>query len=690
MKDGETSRVARSAPSAASGLVIAIALTVLAGWFLHIPPLRQFVPGYVSMNPVTACCLVAASVSLILLSPANASRFRKRAGQVLASTVLLIGLVRLVSTASGWDSGVDQWLFRSELANGTEPPSRIALRTAIDLVLASSALLLLDTRTARGRRPTELLCVFSSAIAFLVLIGYSYGLFLYYYKAPDFVPMSLPGSIAFLLLATATLLARPDEGVMRIITSDTPAGLLSRLLLPLAVLLPVLLGALQLAGEEAGWYSTRLGVALFMTTFIILFLASVGWTTRLLFRSDIERKAAEDRARQINAELEQRVAERTVELNSLNEELVAASKTKDNFLAALSHELRTPLTPVLMSAAALERDPALHPQFREQFSMMRRNIELEARLIDDLLDLTRIARGKLELHMGTANIHSLLEHTGEIVKSDAHAKGVQVRFALEARDVNVAGDGARLHQVFWNILKNAIKFTPAGGEIFVQTSNSGDGAISVEVGDNGAGIDPAVLPNIFSAFVQGEIAPGRNAAGLGLGMAISKKIVELHGGTITAASAGLGQGAMFTVELTTVSSVATKESTAAGLSVVTTRNYRLLVVEDHQPTLDVLARLLRREGHDVATAGTVEAALATAACGQFDLVISDLGLPDGNGIDLMVQLTRDYGLRGIALSGYGMDEDFAKTKKAGFVAHLIKPIDFQRLSQVLEQVGRAA
>lgn len=640
------------------------------------------------MNPVTACCLVVASVSLILLLPANASPFRKRAGQVLAGIVLLVGIVRLVSNASGINLGIDQWLFRSQLANGTEPPSRIALRTAIDLVLASSALLLLDTRTARGRRPTELLCACSGAIAFLALIGYSYGLFLYY-KTADFVPMSLPGSIAFLLLATGTLLARPDEGIMRIITSDTPAGLLSRLLLPLAVLLPVLLGALQLAGVEAGWYSTRLGVALFMTTFIVLFLISVAWTTRLLFRSDIERKAAEDRARQINAELEQRVAARTLELNSLNKELVAASKTKDNFLAALSHELRTPLTPVLMTASALERDQSLHPQFREQLSMMRRNVELEARLIDDLLDLTRISRDKLVLHMSTANIHLLLEQTGEIIKNDAQEKGVQIQFALEARNVSVAGYGARLHQVFWNVLKNAIKFTPAGGEISVQTSNSEDGAIIVEVVDNGAGIDPAILPKIFSAFVQGETTPGRNAAGLGLGMTISKKVVELHGGTITAASDGLGKGTTFTVALKTIGSASAKETAAPGFSVVT-KHYRLLVVEDHQPTLEVLARLLRRAGHDVATASTVETALATAGRGQFDLVISDLGLPDGNGIDLMVRLTHQYGLRGNALSGYGMEADFAKTKQAGFVAHLIKPIDFQRLSEALEQFGRAA
>ncbi|MDQ6861626.1 MAG: ATP-binding protein [Verrucomicrobiota bacterium] len=689
LQQNRSSRLARVASHVAAGLVIAIGLTVLAGWFFRMPVLRHFVPGYVSMNPVSACCFLALGVSLLLLFPRNPSLSRKRTGEILAAIVALIGAVRLIAVATGWRSGIDQWLFTGELIGLGEPASRIATRTALNFVLSGLALLLLNFRTARGRRPTEWLCIIASVIAFLALIGYSYGLFLYY-KAPDFVPMSLPGATACLLLAIGTLLARPREGMMRVITSDTPAGVLLRLLLPLAVFLPVLLGALRFAGEQAGWYSTRAGVALFTTAFLILFFAAIIWTTRLLFRSDLKRKAAEEKVRLANAELEQRVADRTAELHALNAELIAAGKTKDNFLAALSHELRTPLTPVLMSAAALEQEPRLHAEFREQLAMMRRNIELEARLIDDLLDLTRVAGGKLELHLGTANIHPLLEHTGEIVKSEAAAKSIHVRFDLRARDFNVSGDAARLHQVFWNILKNAIKFTPQNGEVSVETSNFGEQGLRVAICDNGLGIDPAVLPNIFAAFVQGEIAPGRTASGLGLGMAISKKIVELHGGTINAASEGLGRGATFTVELTTIPSLAHPDPSTEQASARTARAYRLLVIEDHPPTLEVLARLLRKEGHDVTTASSVAEALETAADNHFDLVISDIGLPDGNGIDLMVQLTRDYGLRGIALSGYGMDEDLARTKQAGFVAHLVKPINFERLNQVLEQFGRAA
>ena len=355
-------------------------------------------------------------------------------------------------------------------------------------------------------------------------------------------------------------------------------------------------------------------------------------------RFDEPGEQAEEDVRELNAQLEQRVANRTAEVRRVNDELRHASRAKDDFLAALSHELRTPLTPVLMSAAASEGDMTLSPEQRAQFAMMRQNVELEARLIDDLLDLTRIARGKMELQPAAGDVHSLLSHTKQIIRSDAREKGVTVGFQLEASEHVVVGDSARLHQVFWNLLKNATKFTPASGDIIVRTSNPAAGRIRLVVADTGLGIDAAVLPSIFGASVQGNRQAAGATSGLGLGLSICKTIVELHGGTIAAQSDGSGQGATFTLELRTDSSV----TAAVAVPPITTNSatYWLLVVEDHEPTLKVLARLLRKQGHEVHTAGSVRAALALAATQLFDPVISDIGLPDGNGIDLMVQLTR--------------------------------------------------
>jgi signal transduction histidine kinase len=410
-----------------------------------------------------------------------------------------------------------------------------------------------------------------------------------------------------------------------------------------------------------------------------------------------------DDLEKLNTKLEAEVAKRKqivkelrvahAEARRAREDAERANHAKDKFLANLSHELRTPLTPVLMCAAALEQERTIEPEFRQQLAMMRRNVEIEARLIDDLLDLTRIAHGKLQLvQSGPVDVHSLLLHTEQIVGDDARQKSIHLQFDLTASEHHVGGDAARLHQVFWNVIKNAIKFTPAGGKVTVHSANPAPGQFVLKVEDTGAGIDPQTLPIIFRAFEQGDAQGLQARGGLGLGLLISKSIMELHGGTIRAESAGPGRGAIFTIEVATVlpfPSAQVVDDADPQQSRAETRRLRLLVVEDNEPTLAVLDRLLRQQGHDVLTASTVSGALILAAAHQFDFVISDIGLPDGSGLDLMRQLTKDYGLRGISLSGYGMTEDRVKAQQAGFLAHLVKPINFEQLHDLLQQIAPA-
>jgi CheY-like chemotaxis protein len=281
-------------------------------------------------------------------------------------------------------------------------------------------------------------------------------------------------------------------------------------------------------------------------------------------------------------------------------------------------------------------------------------------------------------------------HAEQIVRNDARAKQIKLHFELTAQAYYVMADSGRLHQVFWNILKNAIKFTPAGEEVAVRTTNPEIGEIRLEFIDTGIGIEPQFLDSVFEAFEQGDGLPRSASNGLGLGMSISKTIIEQHEGTISVTSAGAGQGTTFTVELATMVARLGGTVSSPRAQSASPRVYRLLLVEDHQATLESLGRLLRQQGHEVVTASTVEAARSFAANHEFDLVISDIGLPDGNGVDLMSELTRDYGLRGIALSGYGMDEDLARSSNAGFIAHLVKPIDVDRLYRVLEQAAPVA
>jgi two-component system CheB/CheR fusion protein len=392
------------------------------------------------------------------------------------------------------------------------------------------------------------------------------------------------------------------------------------------------------------------------------------------------------------------------ELLLAKEAAEAANHSKDRFLAALSHELRTPLTPVLARVSSLEAEPGLDARLRRELAVVRRNIELEARLIDDLLDLTRIARGKIELRCGDCDLRPVLEHALETCRvQDLAAHGLRLQVELAAGEHPVRADAPRLTQVFWNLLENAVKFTPQGGEIRVRSRHEPGGLLAVEVSDTGIGIEPALLPRVFDAFEQGERSVTRRFGGLGLGLAISKSIVEMHGGTITAASDGVDRGAAFTVRLPAAPARALPAEPAAASPVKPpvppsplpaeppARALRLLLVEDHPDTAEAMADLLRDRGHEVTVAGCVAEALILAGTGLagdgIDLVISDLGLPDGNGFDLMRELAGRYHLPGIALSGYGTEEDVQRSREAGFLNHLTKPVNIQTLEAVIRQAS---
>ncbi len=379
------------------------------------------------------------------------------------------------------------------------------------------------------------------------------------------------------------------------------------------------------------------------------------------------------------------------EVQQAKENAEAANHAKDQFLAVLSHELRTPLTPVLASLDSLMEEEQLPHRLRKTMEVIRRNVELEARLIDDLLDLARISRNKVPLNLETVDAHACLKNALEICRGDVRLKKLKLEINLRATDRYVRGDPARLQQVFWNLLKNAVKFTPPKGKITVGTSNPADAGeprpLVIEVSDTGIGIPAEVLPRIFDAFEQGEISITRRFGGLGLGLAISKALVEMHGGRLEASSAGSGLGATFTVRLPTISCPILRRPRTPRSEIATTRQgVRILLVDDHRDTATTMKRLLNRRGYEVRTASTVTAALDAAASHEFDLLISDIGLPDGSGLDLLRQLKNSRPITGIALSGYGMEEDVQKSKTAGFVEHLTKPVNLQHLEDIIRQL----
>lgn len=367
----------------------------------------------------------------------------------------------------------------------------------------------------------------------------------------------------------------------------------------------------------------------------------------------------------------------------------AANHAKDQFLAVLSHELRTPLTPALAAASNLENATSLDPrELRESLALIRRNIELEARLVDDLLDITRISKGKLEVHLSTVDLHETIQHAADMCHSAAHNKHSKVTLLLEATEQYVRGDGARLAQVFWNLILNAVKFTPAEGRITVRTTNPTPAAIRIEVIDNGIGIDPEMLSQIFEPFQQGEDSTARRFGGVGLGLTIAKGLIDAHGGTIAARSAGKNRGATFEIELATIAPPPAPEISGNDIPAgQTPRSLRILLVEDHEDTRHALTRLLTRWGHVVRSAPTIAQALEGVPEFDPEILLSDIGLPDGTGMDLLGKLRQNRDIPAIAMSGYGMESDLAQTKHAGFNAHLVKPVAAARLKETIDRLS---
>ena len=375
---------------------------------------------------------------------------------------------------------------------------------------------------------------------------------------------------------------------------------------------------------------------------------------------------------------------------TLRHELINANAAKDQFLALLSHELRNPLSPVIAMVGELEAMTPRSPKLRQALEVIRRNVELEARLIDDLLDVTRIAKGKLQLSFEVVDVHEILQRVYEICREDMAKKSIEAKFELNAQHVHIEGDPARLQQVFWNLVKNSVKFTPANGRITVATSNTLPEDIEIRISDTGIGIEEEKIGKIFNAFEQGQTSITRRFGGLGLGLAISKSMVAAHRGKIRVESPGKDRGATFIVELKTVAAPAGAENGAdeerpvvAENERVLSRRHRLLVVDDHADTCTGMKMMLERRGYDITVAHSAGQAVEKTQREDFDLLISDIGLPDRSGYELMRELRQSKGLLGIALSGFGMEADVNKARDAGFSEHLTKPINFDRLEQAI-------
>ncbi|ACB76214.1 ATP-binding protein [Opitutus terrae] len=778
---GLPARASQRAAYAAALVVLAAGGMGLTGWIVGSDSLKSISPGGVTMKANSAVGLVLVGTSL-LLQLGGVGRVVVWTAKAAAAVAALLGGLTLVEHLTGVSFGIDQWLF-TELpgAPGTTAPGRMGPPASICFLLGGLALALLDAPERRQRLLAQLFALVVCCIGVVPIIGYLYGMDRLY-AVPKYTGTALPTAVALFALGLGLVCGRPNVGVMRILCSPDPGGLMARRFLLPALLLPFLSAWIRTYGESRGWFDAEIGRAgsvLFLSLCSML-LILIG--ARLVSALERKRKAAEQQREELNARTNQILdnindgffaidgAGRLTHVNRQAEELWGrgradligqalpedslgppaldlgahaealrdrkprhyevfaeplgrwfdvslypeetgglacffrdithrksveaalvqakdeaerANRAKSDFLATLSHELRTPLAPVMLTLPYVETHPELPAELRSHVESIRRNVELEIRLISDLLDLTRVERGKLQLEKTEVDLHGVLHSVVEICRE---AESVPITLELAATRHYVHGDPARLHQVFWNLLTNAQKFTDRSGRIMVLTRQAEGHAISVSVTDTGVGLTPELRSRLFVAFEQGESKSARQKGGLGLGLAICRKILEMHAGTITAWSEGTGRGATFTVVLPTSPRVATPPAEDGAEPPPASEGLRVLLVEDHQPTLEAMARVLRALGHQVTAVSTAGEARVAAGRDDCNFLISDLGLPDGSGLDIMMDLRERFEGHAIALSGYGMEADVLAAKNAGFTEHLTKPARIALLRTTIDRL----
>jgi signal transduction histidine kinase len=402
-----------------------------------------------------------------------------------------------------------------------------------------------------------------------------------------------------------------------------------------------------------------------------LFMAVTAATALLLGAAIAERARAEEQRARLLAELK------------------AALSAKDEFLAILGHELRNPLAPLRNAAEVLAARAASDPAIERIQKIIERQVRHMVRLVDDLLDVSRIARGRVELRRERVSLAEVVRRAAEAVRPLVDERGHALALDVPTQPVMVHGDPVRLEQVFSNLLHNAARYTDPGGRLAVSLSSEADAAV-VRVSDDGAGIAGERLESIFELFVQGERRTRRAAEGLGIGLTLARSLAEMHGGTVSAKSDGPGRGSEFTVRLPVAGASADEEAPAveppAGIPPSVAAR-RVLVVDDNVDAAESLAIVLRGAGHEVATAHDGASGLAAASSGRFEVVLLDIALPDElDGYEIARRLRADPGLRGlrlVALTGFGQDEDRRRAAEAGFDDHLVKPVGPERLAAAL-------
>jgi signal transduction histidine kinase len=517
--------------SAAAGtFATAIGALTLVGWALELDVLKGL-GGAITMKPNAAFGLVACGLSL------NAQLSRRRAlcrlAPVLAVAGGVIGFLTLSQHVIGWNLGIDELVFvEGPGSPATASPGRMGPNASLSLTLAAASLLLLRRRP----RLAQALALTMGTLAFLALVGYWYRV-QELYSLARYTGIAWPTAAALQALSVGLITANPHAGPASALLTRGPGGVLARRLILPAILIPPVLGYLRVAGQQAGFYDTGLGTALLVVLLAALFTGLIWQTAVTLDATDRERQAVQiERDDLLERE---RVARQTAE---------RANQLKDEFLATVSHELRTPLNAIVGWTQLLRLELVPAERRRHAADVVARNAKFLARLIEDLLDVSRISTGQITLDARPVNLSTVADRAVEAFADSARDKGVTLTSWADGVRAIVEGDPERLQQIANNLLANAVKFTPPGGKVDV-TVRQTDGSADLVVSDTGRGIRPDFLPYVFERFRQEDATATREYGGLGLGLAIARELAALHNGKVQAFSDGAGQGATFVLRL---------------------------------------------------------------------------------------------------------------------------------------------
>ena len=531
-------------PIVAGSAVALLGVLVFAGWAFDYPIITEWKPGGIPMIPLTAVCFMLAGGSLVVAVQPHQSATTEAIQQTLAALVATIAILTFYEYIRGSESGFDLLLFGNRVTQvGWSAPGRIAVNSAGSLLLYSLALLFIPHDRRSHDLRAQMFATPALLIALVAILGYVFGV-RGMYAVSQSSGMALPTAIAHLILGVGIIFAVRDRGVPALLMDEGPAGVLTRRLLPAALLAPIALGIIRLAGESAGMYETEFGVSLFAVASILTFVGLVLWSARVLRNTDKERVdllALEKEAR-AHAEHARSEAE------AARAEAERANNSKTDFLAVMSHELRTPLT-AIMGYEELLSDGITGPVTELQRQQLGR-INASARhllgLIDEILTFARVDIGRERVRWESMSVNHTLSDAAALVEPMATDKNLKLIVRLLNEDQSIQTDGTKLRQMLVNLLSNGIKFTEKG-EVFLGCAVS-DGVLEVSIADTGVGIAAENIEYVFEPFWQAEQTATRKTGGTGLGLSVTRKLARLLGGDVTVASR-IGAGTTFQLTL---------------------------------------------------------------------------------------------------------------------------------------------